>query len=93
MIENKVGAVHQRAIHGAVSIAGSFAWDGNTREQQDGLVRILPVDRQRILASTFWPELRQELSAAGVVEPPHQPIAQSFCARGDMSVEDALSRP
>ena len=25
MIENKVGAVHQKALHAAVSIAGSFA--------------------------------------------------------------------
>jgi hypothetical protein len=56
-------------------------------------VRILPPDRQHITANTLWPVYRQELAAAGVVEPTHSPIAQLFCARGDMATDDALSRP
>ncbi len=93
MIENRVGALHQKALHAAVSIAGSFAWDDNSRERAEGLVRILPPDRQQITANTLWPVYRQELAAAGLVEAAHAPIAQTFCARGDMSTEDALSRP
>lgn len=93
MIENKVGAVHQRAIHGAVAIAGTFAWDANTQERKQGLARILPRDRQSITANSLWPAYRLELAAAGVIEALHSPIAQTFCARGDMSIEDALSRP
>jgi hypothetical protein len=92
MIENKVGAVHRTAIHGAVVAAGSFAWDQNTRDRAAGLVRTLPADRQQITAATFWPLYRQELAVAGVVEPATAPIAPSFCARGDMTAVDALSR-
>ena len=93
MIENKVGAVHRTAIHGAVAAAGSFAWDDNGVERTAGLVRILPPNRQQITANTLWPFYRQELSAEGVVEPPHAPIAATFCARGDMTTEEALRRP
>jgi len=93
MIENRVGAVHQKALHAAVSIAGSFAWDDNSRERAEGLVRVLPPDRQQITANTLWPVYRRELAGAGLVEAAHAPIAQSFCARGDMSTQDALSRP
>jgi hypothetical protein len=92
MIENKVGAIHRTAIHGAVVAAGGFAWEQNSRDRADRLVRTLPADRQHITAATFWPLYRQELAAAGAVEPAHAPIAPSFCARGDMTVEDALSR-
>jgi len=93
MIENRVGAVHQKALHAAVSIAGSFAWDDNSRERAEGLVRVLPPDRQQITANTLWPVYRRELAAAGLVENAHAPIAQTFCVRGDMSTQDALSRP
>lgn len=93
MIENKVGTLHQRAIHGAVSIAGSFAWEDNARERKEGLVRILPLDRQSITADTLWPTYRLELKVAGVVETAHAPIAAGFCARGDMTTQDALRRP
>ena len=92
MIENKVGALHQRAIHGAVAVAGGFAWDDNTSERANGLLRILPGDRQNITADTLWPTYRLELKQAGVV-PPHAEVAPGFCARGDMSTEEALRRP
>jgi hypothetical protein len=36
---------------------------------------------------------RQEVMAAGVTEPTHAPIAASFCARGDMTTDEALKRP
>ena len=93
MIENKVGALHQRAIHGAVAVAGGFAWDDNTRERANALVRILPADRQDITADTLWPAYRLALKLAGVVEVPHAEVAAGFCARGDMTTEDALRRP
>jgi hypothetical protein len=54
---------------------------------------MLPPDRQQITAATLWPQFRQELMAAGVSEPPHAPIAASFCARGDMTTEEALRKP
>ena len=93
MIENKVGAVHRTAIHSAVAAAGSFAWDDNAVERKAGLVRILPPNRQQITANTLWPFYRQELSVEGVVEPPHAPVAATFCARGDMTTDEALRRP
>jgi hypothetical protein len=93
MLENSVGALHRVAIHGAVVAAGGFAWDQNTRERESGMLRTLPANRQQITAATFWPLYRQELAAEGVVEPPPPPIAPSFCARGDMTVEEALRRP
>jgi hypothetical protein len=93
MIENKVGAIHRSAIHSAVAAAGSFAWDDNARERAVGMVRILPPNRQRITAATLWPLYRQEVMAAGVTEPAHAPIAAGFCARGDMTTDEALKRP
>jgi hypothetical protein len=93
MIENGVSSVHQTALHQAVKIAGGFAWDDNARERKTGLLRILPADRQRVTANMLWPTYRQELAAAGVVEPPQEAVAASFCARGDMSIDDALRRP
>lgn len=93
MIENKVGALHQKAIHGAVAVAGGFAWDDNTSERANGLLRILPGDRQNITADTLWPMYRLELKLAGVVEPLHAVVAPGFCARGDMTTEEALRRP
>lgn len=93
MIENKVGAVHRTAIHAAVAAAGGFAWDDNARDRKAGFVRTLPADRQQITAATSWPLYRQEIMVAGVVEPAHAPIAPAFCARGDMTVEQALKQP
>ena len=62
----------------AVAAAGSFAWDDNARERAAGMVRILPPDRQQITAATLWPLFRQEVMAAGVIEPPHAPIAPTL---------------
>ena len=90
MIENSVGAVHRTALYEAVNVAGSFAWDDNTRERAAGLLRILPPDRQQLTATTLWPTYRQELVAAGVTDPAYAPVSLSFCRRGDMTVEDAL---
>jgi hypothetical protein len=90
MTENAVGAVHRTALYQAVNVAGGFAWDDNARERAAGLPRILPPDRQQITAATLWPSYRQDLAAAGVVDPVHAPVSQAFCRRGDMSVEDAL---
>ena len=93
MIENQVGAVHRTAIYQAVAAAGSYAWDDNASERKAGMLRILPPNRQQITAATLWPLFRQDLMVAGVAEPPHAPIAASFCARGDMTTEEALRKP
>jgi len=93
MIENKVRDLHRIAIYEAVKAAGSFAWDENARERAGRLLRIIPPDRLRIGANTLWPEYRLQLVQQGVVDGPDTPIPAGFCARGDMSVSDALGRP
>jgi hypothetical protein len=91
MIENEVREVHRTAIHGAVSLAGGFAWTDNARERAEGLVRILPPDRMRVPVNTTWPDYRQRLKAEGVTEGPDTPVAPGFCARADLSIDDALN--
>ena len=93
MIENKVGDLHRFAIYEAVKAAGRFAWDENARDRTRGLLRILPPDRMRIGANTLWPDYRLLLAREGAVEGPETAIAAEFCARGDMSVSEALNRP
>lgn len=93
MTENKVRDFHRIAIYDAVKAAGSFAWDDNARERARGLLRIIPSDRLKIDANTLWPEYRLQLAQQGVVDAPDTPIPAGFCARGDMSVSDALGRP
>jgi hypothetical protein len=93
MIENKVDDFHRIAIYSAVRAAGSFAWDANARERAAKLPRIIPPDHLAIGANTLWPEYRKQLAQQGVVDGPDTPIPASFCARGSMSVEDALRKP
>ena len=91
MIENQVREVHRSAIHGAVTMAGGFAWADNAKEREAGLVRILPADRMRVPVNTSWPDYRQRLKAEGVTEGPDTPIAPGFCARADLPTADALN--
>ena len=93
MIENRVSDLHRIAIYEAVKAAGRFAWDSNARERAAHLLRIIPSDRLRIGANTLWPEYRIQLSRQGVIDGPDTVIPTSFCARGDMSVNDALQKP
>ena len=93
MIENKVRDFHRIAIYEAVKAAGSFAWDENARERAGRLLRIIPPDRLRIGANTLWPDYRLQLVQQGVVDGPDTPVPAGFCARGDMSVGDALGKP
>lgn len=93
MIENKVRDLHRIAIYEAVKAAGSFAWDENARERAGRLLRIIPPDRLRIGANTLWPHYRLQLVQQGVVDGPDAPVPAGFCARGDMSVGDALGKP
>lgn len=93
MIENGVREFHRTAIHDAVAIAGGFAWDDNARERASGLIRILPEDRQRVPTGLSWPEYRLRLKAESVAEGPDAPIAPGFCARADLSIDEALTRP
>jgi hypothetical protein len=91
MIENQVREIHRSAIHGAVSVAGGFAWADNAKDREAGLVRILPADRMRVPVNTSWPDYRQRLKAEGVTEGPDTPIAPGFCARADLPTADALN--
>lgn len=93
MIENNVRPVHRTAIYEAVKAAGSFAWEENASDRAKRLIRILPPDHQNISANTLWPDYRLHLLEEGVVEGPDTQVPAGFCARGDMSVGDALGKP
>jgi hypothetical protein len=93
MIENEVREIHRTAIHSAVTVAGSFAWGDNARDRADGFVRILPADRQQVPVNTSWPDWRARLKAEGVTEGPDTPVAPAACARADLTVDEALTRP
>lgn len=93
MIENKVPDVHRVAIYQAVRAAGGFAWEDNARERAMRLLRILPGERSQIGAETLWPEYQRRLKQESIVDGPDTPVAASFCARGDMTVSDALVTP
>ena len=93
MIENDVGKFDRDAIYNAVRAAGSFAWAGNARERARHLLRVLPVDRLEIHAKTLWPEYRAQLMRDSVAPGPEIAIAAAFCARGSMSLKDALEKP
>ena len=92
MIENNVRPVHRIAIYEAVKAAGSFAWDENASDRAKRLLRIIPQDRQSITANTIWPDYRLQRLQPSVVEGPDTQVAPCFCARDDMSVEDALKK-
>jgi hypothetical protein len=47
----------------------------------------------KIGATTLWPEYQLQLSKQGVASGPDSVIAAGFCARGDMTVADALQNP
>lgn len=93
MIENKVADVHRFPIHAAVRAAGSFAWDDNAKERAANLVRILPKDRMTITAATLWPDYRLRLAQEGVTNGPDNEVPAAFCARGSMSLTEALETP
>jgi hypothetical protein len=93
MIENEVREIHRIAIHDAVRIAGGFAWSDNTRDRADGFVRVLPADRQQVPVNTSWPQWRARLKAESVAEGPDAPVTPAVCARADLTVEEALTRP
>ena len=90
MIEHKVSRVHQTAIFQAVRAAGEYAWNSNTRERAAGRPRIIPPQYLKIPANVSWESYQQQLIAAGVAEGPDLPVAQTFCARGGMSIQRAL---
>jgi Protein of unknown function (DUF1353) len=93
MIENNVRAVHRLAIYEAVKAAGRFAWEANASDRAKRLLRILPPEHQSISATTLWPDYRLHLLEQGVAEGPDTQVPPGFCARGDMSVDDALRKP
>jgi hypothetical protein len=93
MIENKVADVHRFPIHAAVRAAGSFAWDDNAKERAANLIRILPKDRMTITAATLWPDHRLKLTQEGVVNGADNDVPAVFCARGSMTITEALETP
>jgi len=93
MIEHAVPDSSRLPIYQAVHLLGGFAWDQNARDRQAGLVRVLPADRQKITANTYWPSLQRQLLGQRVRNGPEMAIPAAFCTRGDMSVADALGRP
>jgi len=90
MIENKVPVRDRTAIYQTVKIAGSFAWNDNTRERAALRIRIIPEDRLGIRANTVWPEYQRQLVAEGVLDGPGTTISSGFCARGSMTTKRAL---
>ena len=93
MIENQVPQTDQAAIYGAVRAAGGFAWDQNARERKAGQLRILPERHINIVARTLWPTYRAQLMLKGIMNGPDTTIPSGFCARGSMSIKDALGTP
>jgi hypothetical protein len=93
MVENDVGKFDRDAIYGAVRAAGSFAWAANARDRARKLPRVLPADRLQIRAKTLWPEYQRQLVRDNVAPGPEIAIAAAFCARGSMSLKDALEKP
>ena len=64
----------------------------NASDRAKRLLRIIPQDRQSITANTIWPDYQLQLLQPSVVEGPDTQVAPGFCARDDMSVEDALKK-
>ena len=93
MIENQVPQTDQTAIFGAVRAAGGFAWDQNARERKSGQLRILPESHISIVARTLWPTYRAQLMLKGIVNGPDTSIPSGFCARGSMTIKEALGTP
>jgi hypothetical protein len=93
MIENQVSDVHRVPMYKVVSAAGGFAWEANAKERAAKRVRILPEDRMKVPTNITWPEYQSQLAALGVTDGPDTQIPATFCARGDMSVQDALNTP
>ena len=90
MVENKVPVSDRGAIYGAVRAAGQFAWEENTRQRSSRRIRIIPESHIGIGANTLWPTYQQQLITAGVTDGPDTVIATGFCARGSMTIKNAL---
>jgi hypothetical protein len=91
MIENKVPDLQRVAIYAAVRAAGAFAWKANAADRVAKLVRVIPPERMNIGPNRLWPDYQRELLKAGIIDEPLAVISSSFCARGDLSTDDALA--
>jgi len=91
MTEHEVSRAHRTAIYDAVRAAGQFAWAANARERAQNLLRVIPANRLNTRSATYWPEYRAQLMIAGARNPTTIPVPAKFCARGSMSVHDALT--
>jgi len=86
-------AAYRAAIYAAVRAAGSFAWDSDRAERQEGMVHLIPESRLNVPPLADWHAYQAAMKKDGIVDAPFVPIATGFCRRGDMSVEAALHKP
>jgi hypothetical protein len=93
MIENKVSQTDRVSIFDAVVLFGGKAWNGNASERKASVLRIIPTSRFDIPVNTSWPAYRSQLMKSKNVDGPDGSLTPGFCARGDMSVQDALNMP
>lgn len=69
MADCGVGEVKRKAIYAGVRAGGESAWKKNQKEREQGLPKVIPAthrDPRTWPAQVTWPQLRQQLSAAGV---------------------------
>jgi hypothetical protein len=81
MKESQVEAVTRDAIYRGVRIGGQGAWAQNAAQRAMGATRFVPAASMNFGALMSWPELRAQLAAKGVKDPP-MPAAR-YCKLGD----------
>ena len=83
MAESNVKPMTRYAVYGGVSIAGKGPWDGNAKERQEGLLRIVPKDYLSPSdPNVSWPAYRDMLVRDGVKDPTFDQHP-SYCRLGD----------
>ena len=79
MIESDVSPWKREAIYAGVQLGGSRAWQSNTQDRAQNLIRVLPSASRRIPRGISWYNYRRQLSAAEVKEPSYQRPARAAC--------------
>ncbi len=67
-------------VYYAVKYRASGAWDENTADRKNGLIRILTGVHRRIPLNTEWEAYRKLLKEQNVQEPPVEAETPSYCA-------------
>lgn len=85
MKESEVGWFDETAVYGGVHLGGQSAWDGNAREREAGLPRVIPEAYRRPPDPNMnWPTYRAFLVDLGVKDPPFEQNPK-YCAYGNSS--------